>query len=70
VLAESEPDEEGEQEEAFFGSSVRLQRELTDLAEMLKQASVPTNSSAFECLYTLREAAGESLRYNLPLIVW
>jgi hypothetical protein len=70
VLEESEPDEEGEQEEAFFGSSVRLQRELTDLAEMLKQASVPTNSSAFECLYTLREAAGESLRYHLPLIVW
>lgn len=62
--------EEGEQDEAFFGSSVQLQRELTDLADMLPKAQVSTHTAAYRCLDVLREAAAQSLRYHLPVIVW
>lgn len=62
--------EDGEEDEAYFGSSVRLQRELTTLEEMLRRANVSTRSSAYHCLEMLHEAATQSLRYNLPIIVW
>lgn len=62
--------EEGEEDEAFFGSSVRLQRELTTLEEILRRANVPTRSGAYRCLEVLHEAATQSLNYNLPIIVW
>jgi hypothetical protein len=62
--------EEGEEDEAFFGSSVRLQRELSDLREMLNQANIPPSSDAYRCLDVLHEAATQSLRHNLPIIVW
>jgi hypothetical protein len=62
--------DEGEEDEAFFGSSVRLQRELSDLREMLKQADVSPGSEAYRCLDVLHEAATQSLNYHLPVIVW
>jgi hypothetical protein len=62
--------EEGEQDEAFFGSSVRLQQELTSLEELMRQARVPSSSTAYHCLNVLREAASQSIQHNLPVIVW
>jgi hypothetical protein len=62
--------EEGEEDEAFFGSSVRLQRELSDLREMFQKANISPNSDAHRCLDVLHEAASQSLRHNLPVIVW
>jgi len=62
--------EEEEQDEIFFGSSVRLQRELTDLAELLKQAQMSTRTAAYRCLTVLREATAQSVQYSLPIIVW
>jgi hypothetical protein len=62
--------EEGTEEEAFFGSSVRLQQELTTLREMLHQAEVPAKSAAFHCLDVLHEAATQSVKNSLPIIVW
>lgn len=62
--------DEGEEDEAFFGSSVALQKELTNLEELMRQANVPTASTAYRCLETLREAAMQSVRSNLPIIVW
>ncbi len=62
--------EDGEQDDAFFGSSIRLQRELTDLAELLGQAQVSVQTAAYRCLEALREASNQSVRHNLPLIIW
>jgi hypothetical protein len=62
--------ENGTEEEAFFGSSVRLQQELTTLREMLHQAGVPVQSDAFRCLNVLHEAATHSVNNALPIIVW
>jgi hypothetical protein len=62
--------ENGAEEEAFFGSSVRLQQELTTLREMLHEASVPVQSEAFRCLNVLHEAATQSVNNSLPIIVW
>jgi hypothetical protein len=62
--------DEGNEDEAFFGSSVALQKELTNLEELMRQASVPTASTAYRCLEILREAAAQSVRANLPIIVW
>lgn len=63
-------DDEGEQDEAYFGSSVQLQRELAELNELFQQARIPAGSAAYRCLTVLREAADQSLRYGLPVIVW
>ncbi|NJK78721.1 MAG: hypothetical protein HC876_10460 [Chloroflexaceae bacterium] len=63
-------DANGEEDEAFFGSSVRLQRELADLKELLVQRGVSVRSQAFQCLEVLAEAAAQSLRYNMPVIVY
>jgi hypothetical protein len=62
--------ESGAEEEAFFGSSVRLQQELTTLREMLYEADVPIQSEAFRCLNVLHEAATQSVNHALPIIVW
>lgn len=62
--------EEGEQDEAFFGSAVRLQRELTSLEESFRQLNLPPSTAAYRCLEVLREAAAQSMRYGLPVIVW
>lgn len=62
--------EDGEEDEAFFGSSSALLRELTDLEELLRQANVSTRTAAYTCLKTLREAALQSTRNGLPIIVW
>jgi hypothetical protein len=64
------PDEEGEEPFISFGSSVGLQRELGELADMLQQAGVSAQSGAFRCLRALREAADQSLANDLPIIVW
>ena len=65
-------DEEDEDAEPYisFGSSIGLQRELAELADMLQQAGVPTNSASFRCLQVLREAADQSVANDLPIIVW
>lgn len=62
--------EEGEEDEAFFGSSSLLLRELTDLEELLRNANVPTRVAAYRCLKTLRDAALQSTRNGLPIIIW
>ena len=63
-------DEDGEEDEAFFGSSSMLLRELTDLEELLRNAHVSTRVAAYRCLQTLRDAALQSTRIGLPIIVW
>ncbi|MEI7769396.1 MAG: hypothetical protein WCI67_05375 [Chloroflexales bacterium] len=63
-------DEEGEEDNAFFGSSARLQRELAELAPLLLKAGVAHNSEAYRCLELLRTAAAKSLEFGLPIIVW
>ncbi|NNJ09399.1 hypothetical protein EKD04_003555 [Chloroflexales bacterium ZM16-3] len=63
-------DEDGEEDNAFFGSSSQLQRELADLAPLLIKAGVSQNSEAYRCLELLREAAAKSLEFSLPIIVW
>jgi hypothetical protein len=62
--------DEGEEDEAFFGSSSLLLRELTDLEELMRKANVPTRITAYRCLQKLREAALQSTRNGLPIIVW
>ncbi|MEI8308872.1 MAG: hypothetical protein WCF99_17550 [Chloroflexales bacterium] len=63
-------DENGEEDNAFFGSSVRLQSELAELAPLLIKAGVASNSQAYLCLEMLRVAAAKSLEFGLPIIVW
>lgn len=63
-------DEEGEEDNAFFGSSVRLQRELVELAPLLIKAGLSSTSQAYRCLELLRDAAAKSLDSGLPIIVW
>lgn len=63
-------DEDGEEDEAYFGSSQMLLRELTDVEELLRTARVPTKAAAYRCLQTLRDAALQSTRNGLPIIVW
>lgn len=62
--------EDGEEDSAFFGSSLQLQRELSELAPLLLKAGVSHQSEAYRCLDTLREAAAKSIEYGLPIIVW
>ena len=62
--------EEGEEDSAFFGSSVRLQRELADLEDLLRNANVSSRSEAYRTLLALREAADQSVNAGLPIIVW
>lgn len=66
----SEDDEEAEDPYISFGSSVGLQRELTELSSLLQQASVPGNSGPARCLQVLRTAAEQSIANDLPIIVW
>jgi hypothetical protein len=70
--AEEEESSEDEGEEPFisFGSSIGLQRELGELADLLQQAGVSSQSGPFRCLRILREAADQSVANDLPIIVW
>jgi hypothetical protein len=71
--ADEDPiDDDDEESEPYisFGSSIGLQRELVELADLLQQAGVPSNSSPFRCLQVLREAANQSVANDLPIIVW
>jgi hypothetical protein len=75
--AEDEPaadaeEEDAEDDEPFisFGSSVGLQRELAELAGLLQQANVPSQSSVARCLHVMRTAADQSVANELPIIVW
>lgn len=63
-------DEDTEDPYISFGSSVGLQRELTELDGLLQQAGVATGSPPFRCLQMLREAAKQSIANDLPIIVW
>lgn len=69
---EEDIDEDDEDAEPYisFGSSVGLQRELSELAELLQQANVPSSSAPSRCLQVLREAASQSVANDLPIIVW
>ena len=69
---EADDDEDVEDDEPFisFGSSVGLQRELAELAGMLQQAGVPSQSAAARCLQVMRTAADQSVANGLPIIVW
>jgi hypothetical protein len=62
--------DEGEEDSAYFGSSVRLQAELAELGPMLIQAGISPNADAYRCLETLRQAADQSINTGLPIIVW
>jgi hypothetical protein len=71
--ADEDPiDDDDEESEPYisFGSSIGLQRELVELADLLQQAGVPSNSSPSRCLQVLREAANQSVANDLPIIVW
>lgn len=75
IWLEFEEDEEDATDEVqepvvSFGSSIALQRELVELEQMLRQASVPERSAPFGCLKVLREAADQSIANDLPIIVW
>jgi hypothetical protein len=74
IWLEAEDDEPSEEEsdEPFisFGSSVGLQRELAELADMLQQAGVPSQSAPVRCLQVMRAAADQSVANELPIIVW
>jgi hypothetical protein len=63
-------DEDGEEDNAYFGSAVQLQRELADLGPLLLKAGVSANSEAYRCLQLLGEAAAKSIEFGLPIIVW
>jgi hypothetical protein len=63
-------DEDGEEDNAFFGSSARLEREVAELAPLLIKAGVSHTSEAYRCLELLRQAAAKSLEFGLPIIVW
>jgi hypothetical protein len=72
-----DPDEDADEDDAeddepfiSFGSSVGLQRELAELAGMLQQADVPSQSSVARCLAVMRTAADQSVANELPIIVW
>jgi hypothetical protein len=62
--------EDGEEDSAFFGSSIALQRELVEVDGLLRNANVPAQSEAVKCLEVLREAAQQSIDSDLPIIVW
>jgi len=66
----AEEDEEDDEPFISFGSSVGLQRELAELAGMLQQAGVPSQSPASRCLQVMRTAADQSVANELPIIVW
>jgi hypothetical protein len=65
-------EEKEEDDEPFisFGSSVGLQRELAELAGLLQQAGVPSQSPVARCLLVMRAAADQSVANELPIIVW
>jgi hypothetical protein len=63
-------DEEGEEDEAYFASSLRLQSELVEVEAMLRAADVPEASAAYHCLQVLQTAANQSAQFGLPIIVW
>jgi hypothetical protein len=63
-------DEEGQEDNAYFGSSAQLQRELAELGPLLIKAGVSSSSEAYRCLELLRAAAAKSLEFGLPIIVW
>ena len=62
--------EDGEEDNAFFGSAYALQRELAELAPSLIAAGVSHQAEAYRCLELLREATDQSVSSGLPIIVW
>lgn len=72
--SDEEPEETDEDEEesqvVSFGSSVALQRELVELDTLLTQANVPTKHAAYRCMTVLREAVGQSVSNDLPIVIW
>ena len=63
-------DADGEEDEATFGSAVRLLAELDVLEPLLREAGVAPDGDAGEVFATLREAARQSVANDLPVIVW
>jgi hypothetical protein len=62
--------DEGEEDSAYFASSVQLQRELAELGPLLIKAGISHQAEAYRCLEILREAATNSINAGLPVIVW
>lgn len=62
--------EEDKLEEAFFGSSIRLEQELLALTPLLQQAQVSSDADAYRCLETLCEAASRSIQAQMPIVIW
>lgn len=67
---ETDDEEEAEEQVVCFGSSIGLQRELVELADLLRGAQVAEKSAPYRCLKALREAADQSIANDLPIIVW
>lgn len=62
--------DEIEEQVVSFGSSVALQRELVELAQMLNKARIPEKHPTYRALKVLREAADQSVANDLPIIIW
>ena len=67
---DGESDEDSGDSVVSFGSSIGLQRELTELEQKLTEAGVPARHGAMSCLKVLRQAADASVSNDLPIIVW
>jgi hypothetical protein len=68
VMVYDDPD--GEEDEATFGSAVRLLAELDVLEPLLREAGVAADGDAGQVFAILREAARQSVANDLPVIVW
>jgi hypothetical protein len=79
IWVESEEDEELDEDDEVdlfeegnvitFGSSVALQRELTEVEELFRHANIPMGGPR-QALQTLKTGAEQSVNNGLPLILW
>ncbi|GAB4211568.1 MAG: hypothetical protein OHK0022_46260 [Roseiflexaceae bacterium] len=68
---EAELDEEDEAiEDISIGSSIALQRELVDLEQQFQAAGISTKSAPYRALRALRDAADQSVKVDLPIVLW
>jgi hypothetical protein len=59
-----------EQDEAYFGSAIRLQKELAVLKVMLDGIELSSDSPTYRCFETLLTASTLSQQARLPAIIW
>lgn len=72
LVAEGQEDDDDEEglEDISIGSSIVLQRELVELEQLFQQAGVSLKSTPYRTLQTLREATDQSVRNDLPIVIW